>query len=136
MNWTDYLNSLKKASIKDIVNIIKEDLNTEEFICYGFIEQRKTVFFGKLSNGKIVNPYLLTFENENILPQELYDTLQSQLPNTFHYECDHNFAGEYDYYGYTDNQKFAIQFPNLNQMNQKWIFDKVNSDKKENGKTY
>ena len=130
MTWTDYVNGLKKITIQEIMTIIKENLyNQEEYIYYGFQEKTNIILFGRFYNGTIVNPYVLTFDNIDNLCKELYIELKSNFPYVFNYNFEHSFSGEYDYYGYTYNDKLTIQFPNVNEKNRKWIIDQINKDR-------
>ena len=140
MNWDDYVNSLEKISLEDIKNIIRKNIEEnldgkEEFTAYGFRKQRNIVFFGKFYNGTIPNPNLFTFENEENLCEELYNILQKEFPNVFNFNFEHSFSGEYDYYGYANDDKLEIQFPNFCQAHQEWIFNQVKLDRENNGKS-
>ena len=126
MRWTDFANSLEKITIKDIINIINDDLNNKDkYSLYGFRIKRNIITFGKIHNGLIYEPYLLKTENMENLCEELYETLQTQLPDTFDYSYTHDFSGEYNYYGDTESENFTIEFPNFCPEHQSWIFNKV-----------
>ena len=134
MDWTTYVNSLKKITIQDIATIIKDDLNKQEEVSsYGFKLQRNIVFFGKCNNGLIINPYLLIYNEEDNLCKELYDMLQNEFPNVFQYSYIHYLHGEYDYIATTNN--LWIRFPNLCSEDQKWIFNQVHNDRENESKT-
>ena len=128
MDWTSYINSFEKITIDDIAGIINEGLNNEENTYYRFKKQKGVVLFGELSGGSIIKPYLVSQNNMDNLCEELYTLLVNNFPLVFHYSYEHYFSGEYEYYGYTDDEKLMIRFPNVSPKNQEWIFNQVHND--------
>ena len=132
MSKKEYINSLERITIKDIPNIIKEDINKEgDYVAYGFrMDDEKNILFGKYYEGILFGQYLLTFENIDSLCEELDMKLKSQFPNTFSYGYSKGIVGWHEYYGYANN--LQIGFPNFSQKNENWIIKQVDNifDKK------
>ena len=114
MDSNEYFNKLKKVNIGDIIQIIKTNLDKKgEFIALGFREFEDIVLFGELNNGWVTNPSIFVSDNKDNACEDLYNALQSEFKGTFEYGHVHNFTGENDYFGYTDEKtgnNLAIYF--------------------------
>jgi len=129
MTFADYINSLKKITLKDIGNIIDQNLvNDDKASFFGFRMQRGFLKFGKLEDGLIPEPYLFIVENEDTLCQDLYDILQNKFSDNCEFSCARTFSGDYEYFANINN-KLGFCFPSYNSTCQKWIHERVALDR-------
>ena len=141
MNWNNYINSLKRITIEDIKNIIKNNIENpnkddDDSVYYGFRKQDKYIFFGEIYfGGQISNPSILIHENEDNLCEELYNIIKNKFQDKFYFYFEHSLNGEYEYYGSTNDNTLEIQFPNFNQKHNTWIFNQIKKDKENKNKT-
>ena len=135
MNYSEYLKTLQKVSLVDIIDKIKEDLNNNESNCYGFQDVGEGVLFGELLYGCVMNPSVFVCENDNNACQDLYDLLQGEFSGACSYIYGDSFGGGYDYYACNINGgQIEIDFPNYKPSHLSWINKQVNTTHRVNTK--
>lgn len=129
METKEYFNSLKKVDMNGVKEIIKKKLEVKgEYNALGFRTIDGLVLFGELDMGWIPNPCIFITDNKDNACEDLYNILQSDFKDIFKYGYVHNFSGDNDYYGYTDEKTgndLWIYFPNITSKNSEWIEQRI-----------
>ena len=133
MTFSEYVKSLKKITINDIIEIINEDVINQKQTLYGFFEQREFVFFGEFEKGRIPNKYLFLCKNEETLCEDIYNLLEKTYKDKIKYFDENKYNGIYEYYAEINNS-FAFKFPNYNSSHQKWIYNQIKKDENKSRK--